>query len=218
MSAAIFALNRKAALGWSLRSPSKWAVRQQQQQQQRCLGTTMSSDMQDKNRLATIRLYRILQRTCKSFAVDSKEDPILLQPELKSPDWGQHSIFTPPSPTIIEELYRLFYVYNDDSEDDAAFAPSSIDDWYYEIVGKISDEDLPPVTTMSCWTTTEQLQQAVRAAFRLSYNLDSPTLNKWAIRAIHLLQEQRTMWSHSSVATTEQVRVTATSRYVFFAV
>ena len=114
----------------------------------------------------------------------------------------------------MEELYRLFYVYNDDIEESSAFAPSSIDDWYYNVVGKTSDEDLPPMTTKTCWTTPLQLQQAIRAVFRLQYDLDALELQKWTIGAIQILQEQRTLWSHSSVATTQGVRVTATSRCI----
>lgn len=215
MSATLFVLNRRVAFG-TLKAGSLFkrgiVIRQQ-----RCnFGTTVAvtSDPEtEKYRMTTIRLYRVLQRTCKSFPVESKQDPILLQQELKAPDWGHHSIFTPPSPTMVEELYRLFYVYNDPT-DDAAFAPTSIDDWYFNVVGKVSDEDMPPMTTFTCWTSPEQLRYAIRAAFRLNYDLDAPILHKWAIRAIQILQEQRTMWTSSSVATAEGIRVTATSRYV----
>jgi hypothetical protein len=213
MSAIFLKLNRRAFLGPL--SPSSWLGRQR-----RCLATSAAGafdkETQERYRITTIRLYRILQRTCRSFAVESKVEPILLQPILEATDWGRHSIFTPPSPTMMEELYRLFYVWNDEAEDTAAFAPSSIDDWYYDVVGKTGEgeEGLPPVKSMTCWTSTEQIQQAVRAAFRMNYDLDPPSLHTLAIFAIQLLQEQQLLWSHSSVATTEGVRVTATSRYV----
>jgi ApaG protein len=250
----------------------------------------------DKVRLATLRLYRILQRTCTEF--DDKQggsdssSSILLQPNLEAPDWGRHAIYTPHKPTQVDELYRLFYVWNDslaadderelgvfrgrlhhdyDVDDNnnntspsrktttsrcsssttSTYIPSSIDDWYYELVSrrkqlKGSGESsmslaIPPMTSMTCWTSQSQLQEAVRAAFRtLKYDntnrlhrkdryhqpyndddhasaslLDSTDLHKWAIRAIQILQEQQTLWRHSSMATTDGiVRITATSRCI----
>lgn len=176
------------------------------------------SSAEDKHRLATIRLYRILQRTSRSFPVENGAAPILLQPVLKANDWGRHVIFKPPSPTTIQEIFRLFYVMTDEADDSTISEPSSIDDWYYEIIGKTDETELPPMTTMTCWTSIPQLQEAIRTAFRVSYNKDltSPVnLRSWAIRAVQLLQEQQLMWSNSSCATTEGVRVTATSRYDF---
>jgi hypothetical protein len=176
-----------------------------------------SSSAEEKHRLATIRLYRILQRTSRSFAVENEKDPILMQPILKANDWGRHVIFKPPSPTMIQELFRLFYIMNDEAADDMSMGePSSIDDWYYEVIGKIDETELPPLTTMTCWTSVPQLQEAIRTAFRVPYSKDiiSPgNLRAWAMRAVQLLQEQEFMWSNSSCTTTEGVRVTATSRY-----
>ena len=179
--------------------------------------SSLSSGEETKHRLATIRLYRILQRTCRSFPVEKEQDPILLQPVLKLHDWGRHSIFKPPSPTsTIPELLRLFYVMVDEADDWSTGELTAIEDWFGEVVGKTEENELPPLTTMTCWTTTSQLQDAVRTAFRVSYDRDltSPgNLRAWAIRAVQLLQEQQVMWSHSSCKTTQGVRVTATSRY-----
>jgi hypothetical protein len=222
MSASAFvALNRRAVLrSTSSRicsSTTSW------QQPRRCLATftiTPSENLQqeEKHRLTTIRLYRILQRACRSFgSKDDKEkdSPILLQPVMQAPDWGRHLTYTPPSPTMVEELYRIFYVWNDDAEDVKAFAPSSIDDWYFDVVGTTHAESLPPMTSMTCWTSTKQLQDTVRSAFRIQYKLlDAPSLHRLAIKAAQILHQQQILWSHSSVADTEGVRVTATSRYV----
>lgn len=84
---------------------------------------------------------------------------------------------------------------------------------------------------MTLWTTPQQVQEAIRSAFKklkqvgspsssssttTTTRLDSLDLHKWAIRAIQLLQEQRTLWKHSSTAVTKDrvVRVTATSRCI----
>ena len=117
---------------------------------------------------------------------------------------------------MIDELFRLFYVMNDKSDDSNVAKAPTIDDWYYEVVGKSNETELPPMTSMTCWTSIRQLQEALRIAFRVPYNLDrgnESSLHTWAIRAVQFLQEQQLMWSNSSVATTEGVRVTATSRY-----
>lgn len=176
----------------------------------------------DKERITTLRLYRILQRTCHFFPVqtsraDSHE--ILLQPELRANDWGRHVIFKPPSPTKVEELFRLFYILNDDTDDGMEMEESSIDDWYYTMLGGNNDifDQLPPMTTTTCWTSVEQLQDAIRIAFRTEIDTNQERLSDyqyWAIRAIQFLHEQQNLWRNSSVATTEGVRVTATSRYV----
>lgn len=179
----------------------------------------LSSDqksVEQRHQVATIRLYRILQRSCRSFPVDNEDDPVLIQPPLKANDWGRHVVYKPPSPTKMEELFRLFYVMNDENEDDSTHDSLTIDDWYYEVVGKTSEQELPPMTSMTCWTSVPQLQEAIRNAFRVSYNFDrayTPSLHKWAIQAAQLLQEQQLLWSNSSATTTEGVRVTATSRY-----
>ena len=111
------------------------------------------------------------------------------------------------------------------------YVSRSIDDWYFQVMGgwgEIDDDDdndsdddegddddnytLPPMTSLTCWTTTKNLQDAVRTAFRIEYDLDTKSLHRWTIHAIQMIQDQQTMWNHSSVATTEQIRVTATSR------
>jgi hypothetical protein len=175
----------------------------------------------EKQRLATIRLYRILQRACRDFPAQNtaKDAPtVLLQPKLKANEWGRHVIFKPPSSTMVEELFRLFYVLNDDEDDGVDMGEaSSIDDWYYNVVGRNEiDAILPPMTSMTCWTSTGQIQEAIRTAFRTSFDAKHDNLSNlhyWAIRAVQFVHEQQVLWKNSSVATTNGVRVTATSRY-----
>lgn len=182
--------------------------------------TTLSQDppttLEEKHRLTSIRLYRILQRACRALPVKDENDPILIQPELEARDWGKHLIYKPPSPTMVEELFRLFYVMNDDADHATMSDSPSIDDWYYQVLDKKTELTLPPMTAMSCWTSAGQLQQAIRTAFRVTSTSDqknTANLHTWAIRAVQLLQEQQLMWNTSSVATTRGIRVTATSRY-----
>ena len=180
-----------------------------------------SSSSTEKQRLATLRLYRILQRASRSFPTqNTATDPplVLLQPPLKANDWGRHMIFKPPSSTMVEELFRLFYVMNDSGNDSSEMVDaSSIDDWYYNVVGRNDTEaELPPMTSMTCWTTTGQIQEAIRTAFRASLDAKHDKLSGlhfWAIRAVQFMHEQQILWKNSSVATTKGVRVTATSRY-----
>ncbi|KAL3925786.1 MAG: hypothetical protein SGILL_000167 [Bacillariaceae sp.] len=93
----------------------------------------------------------------------------------------------------------------------------------YEDVDDDDDNDdetaqLPPMTSMTCWTSQNQIQDAVRTAFRrLQYDslVSAADLHKWAIRAIQIIREQQVLWKHSSVATTDGVvRVVATSRCI----
>lgn len=237
--------------------------------------TDLDLEQEERIRLTTLRLYRILQRTCTEFDTKALDnDSILLHPILEAPDWGRHAMYTPPTPTQLEELYRLFYVWNDTTDDrglgvfsaddgggndpstpttrttttmaesDSPFTPnflSSIDRWYYDLVTKSTDDEthregggdessgstLPPMTSMTCWTSQTQLREAIRTAFRkLHYQdgireqgtatrISSTALHKWAIKAMHILQEQQVLWRHSSVATTDGiVRIIATSRCI----
>lgn len=184
--------------------------------------TTSPTSTTEKQRLATIRLYRILQRTCRSFPAKDTNEPILLQRPLQPNEWGRHVVFQPPTPTIAEEVLRLFYVTTDEVDEPPTSSPSnsdvSIDEWYHQVVGHHQAKDLPPLTSLTCWTSIHQLQEAVRLAFRLPYQVNETicqtSLHYWAIRAIQMLKEQQIMWKNSSVATTDGVRVTATSRYV----
>jgi uncharacterized protein affecting Mg2+/Co2+ transport len=272
-----------------------------------------------KIRLTTIRLYRILQRLCRDFRNERSDTTtriststdleqqqqqqqsdeqrmILLQPNLVATDWGRHSIYMSPTTTHVDELFRLFYVWNDnpddvdDEEDDnddtkknersgivsssssswsSSSSSSTIDDWYYELTQKRkrrrgnnnnnnsstsassmaekeeedneNDDDdddehpmlstsIPPMTSMACWTSSTQLREAVRIAFKTlggggegkdlassssSSSIPPSVLHKWAIRAVQNLQEQKELWAHSSTVVTDGiVRITATSRCI----
>lgn len=101
---------------------------------------------------------------------------------------------------------------------------ASIDDWFFEVSGGIipsfpnddNDDNYRSLLTKSCWTTKKQLQKVLKYAFKTHYTrVDSYTLLQLAIRATKILREQQSMWEKSTVATTDGVRVIATSRYVF---
>jgi hypothetical protein len=184
------------------------------------VSAAQTSIITKKERLTTIRLYRILHRACRSFPAQdtaANAPALLLQPTLNPFDWGRHVVFKPPSSTMVEELFRFFYVLNDEADNGANVGgPSSIDDWYCNVVGRNDIEaQLPPMTSMTCWTSTGQIQEAIRKAFRTSFDDDNNKLSDlhfWAIRAVQLLHEQQVLWRNSSVATTNGVRVTATSQ------
>jgi uncharacterized protein affecting Mg2+/Co2+ transport len=73
---------------------------------------------EDRIRRTTLRLYRVLQRSCTVFDTKAPgNDSILLQPILEAPDWGHHATYTPPASCQIDDLYRLFYVWNDSADD-----------------------------------------------------------------------------------------------------
>jgi hypothetical protein len=203
-----------------------------------------SHTTQDKARLTTLRLYRILQRQCMALSqnnISDDHEAVLIQPQLRASDWGRHSKFMTPTTTSLSDLYHLFYsVYEDDEDDDdddvsnkdkgernvvdpfysssSLSVRGSIHHWYNDIcVGYPSPEPngIPLVAT--CWTSVPQLRHAIREAFRTKYSttMDPRHLRKWAIHANQLLQEQEELWKHSSVTTTENIRIVATSRYVF---
>jgi hypothetical protein len=186
--------------------------------------------LQAKQKMATIRLYRILQRQIRGLvtpeeALTNETRSLLLQPLPLPSDWGRHSMFTPPNPSFItlKDLYQLFYLWIDNQDDDvpSPFASSSsssspnitIDDWLSAVLGGTTEST--PVETRTCWTTVEQLQQATKHAFSCEYpNSDQnlPNLHKLAISAIQSLQQQELLWKHSSVCDTHGIRIVASSR------
>ena len=214
-------------------------VRNLREGARRDFASTSHVPANNKGRVTTIRLYRVLQRQCRSLVnpkfASSKENghSILLQPDLEP--GGLPSIQTVDSaPCSMSDLYQLFYLWNDASDTQQSIPDhrsATMEDWYYEVVRNLqptestrdatSQNDEPFVSSLtspSCWTTMSTIRQAIRKAFQCPYTTlaDIPSLHKWAIKAIQTLQQQERLWNHSSVQTTEGIRVVATSRYVFF--
>jgi uncharacterized protein affecting Mg2+/Co2+ transport len=176
-------------------------------------------------------LFRLFY-TC-SDTVDERD----LRDDSSDHEGGDNTVATPTARTALSASATV------SSEPSATYNPSPIDYWYYELVSKSKEEkvnhedvddggnddsfrSLPFRKFMSCWTSQKQIQEAVRTAFRtLRYKslsdqdqsslLTSTDLHKWAIKAIQSLREQQTLWTHSSVATTDGVvRVVATSSFI----
>jgi uncharacterized protein affecting Mg2+/Co2+ transport len=193
----------------------------------------------NKIRLTTLRLYRMLQRSCSDLTT-TNDGTILLQTEIKASDWGNHKLYDAidDCTTILQskELIQLFLVWNDNNSSTNANINAStnstsgigkMNDWYNEIMmsNVDSSDDVNEMLQLTkrnksglCWTTPSHLREAVRIAFRLSSSSSSlhGELHGWAIRAIQIVQDQNTIWGHSSVSVTpdETVRVTATSRFL----
>ncbi|MGK3748093.1 MAG: hypothetical protein ACI8RD_000383 [Bacillariaceae sp.] len=195
-----------------------------------------ANNKDNKIRLTTLRLYRMLQRSCRDLATTNDDGTILLQTEIKASDWGHHKLYDAidDCTTILQskELIQLFLVWNDNNSSNNTNTNSTsgigkMNDWYNEIMmsNVDSSDDVNEMLLLtkrnksgSCWTTPSHLREAVRIAFRFSSSSSSlhGELHGWAIRAIQILQDQNTIWDHSSVSVTpdETVRVTATSRFL----
>jgi uncharacterized protein affecting Mg2+/Co2+ transport len=191
----------------------------------------------NKVRLTTLRLYRMLQRSCRDLTT-TNDGTILLQTEIKASDWGRHQLYDAidECTTILQskELIQLFLVWNDNNSSNntnintnSTSGIGKMNDWYNEIMmsNVDSSDDVNEMLLLtkrnksgSCWTTPSHLREAVRIAFRFSSSSSSlhSELHGWAIRAIQIIQDQNTIWDHSSVSFTpdETVRVTATSRFL----
>lgn len=192
----------------------------------------------NKIRLTTLRLYRMLQRSCRDLTTTTNDGTILLQTEIKASDWGHHKLYdaSDDCTTILQskELIQLFLVWNDDNSSNdnnnninSTSGIGKMNDWYNEIMmsNVDSSDDVNEMLQLtkrnksgSCWTTPSHLREAVRIAFRLSSSSSSlySEMHAWAIRAVQIIQSQNTIWDHSSVSVTpdETVRVTATSRFL----
>ena len=192
----------------------------------------------NKIRLTTLRLYRMLQRSCRDLTTTTNDGTILLQTEIKASDWGHHKLYdaSDDCTTILQskELIQLFLRWNDNNSSNgnnnninSTSGIGKMNDWYNEIMmsNVDSSDDVNEMLQLtkrnksgSCWTTPSHLREAVRIAFRLSSSSSSlySEMHAWAIRAVQIIQSQNTIWDHSSVSVTpdETVRVTATSRFL----
>lgn len=221
-------------------SSSATSTSSESQQKQSSPGNINESLVPNKkNQLTTIRLYRLMLRSCRLLEdpKSGKATEVLLQTNLSASDWGRHSIFTPPaSGDVVNDVYRLFYLWNEELDDDEEYDRltylPTLEDWYYQ-VQKVSQDPgergegevqstrirFPFIT--SGWTTPEQVAMAIQHAFRCDYSkqllVDDSTIAKfhaWCIQAIRDIQQQALLWKHSSVCVTNGVKVVATSRYV----
>ena len=201
-------------------------------------GANVDVNKDNKIRLTTLRLYRMLQRSCRDLTTTTNDGTILLQTEIKASDWGHHKLYdaSDDCTTILQskELIQLFLVWNDNNSSNgnnnninSTSGIGKMNDWYNEIMmsNVDSSDDVNEMLQLtkrnksgSCWTTPSHLREAVRIAFQLSSSSSSlySEMHAWAIRAVQIIQSQNTIWDHSSVSVTpdETVRVTATSRFL----
>lgn len=188
--------------------------------------TTPVENIKDTRiRLATLRLYRMLQRSCKDV-VPTEDGTILLQKDIQASDWGKFHFYEnntgsrsnkQSEDSARRDLLRLFLIWND-TDPDVGF--SSLNDWYNEQVVVGGNPPTPSDDNYDgscCWTTPQDLRETIRFAFRSSSasRYFQPTeLQGWALRAIQMMHEQNRLWTQSSVSKTSDrlVRVTATSK------
>lgn len=197
-------------------------------------GNNSGNSKEAKTRLATLRLYRMLQRSCKDL-VPADDGTILLQNDILASDWGKYTfhdngvddgnknknnnddddeVDTCTAENQTNELIRLFLLWNGA---DPAAGFSKLNDWYDELMSGARFHDSANAELGACWTTPNHLRETIRFAFRSSSKMSShnPTeLQGLALRAIQMMQDQHTLWKQSSVSTNSDglVRVTATSR------
>lgn len=184
-----------------VRHRSQEAARQVSHQRAR-----FSTVPNEKERLAVVRLYRVLHKSCRSLTgTRMEENRILVQPLLQASDWGRYTLFEPTLSTDVSILLRFFYVLND-TEDDLA-----IDNWYAGVVGIQQNTEWPQLTSMAFWTTRSQIHEAVRIAFKRTSE-NSANARRWAIKATQIIAGQSTLLKNTSIAETEGIRIVATSR------
>mmetsp|Transcript_4722 Transcript_4722/g.8912 ORF Transcript_4722/g.8912 Transcript_4722/m.8912 type:complete len:567 (-) Transcript_4722:968-2668(-) len=116
-----------------------------------------SKDANAKMRLTTLRLYRMLQRSCKDL-VPAEDGTILLQKDIHASDWGKHHFHDndvdgndddndnddddddddaevcATTKDQTNALIRLFLLWNSADPDDATGIVSKLNDWYDELV------------------------------------------------------------------------------------
>lgn len=191
-------------------------------------------------RMASRRLYRILQRQCLDLkknlpAHPSGETMVLLQPALHPRQSGTHRILSmksvSPDEDDVRHLLVFFRDWNEDNDEEDA------SDWFGSIQNlrsrseddeEESEVETPPTPILpnmewdftdesTLWATVSSIQRAVRHAFRnsiLNADDERPRMNKYAIRAVQLLLEQSEMLRLSSFSYDQNVRVVATTRHI----
>ena len=223
-------------------------------------GATIS----DKNRMLSLRLYRMLLRCCKdsgmhdndtdvvtssnssninginndSSSINNNNNLILMQQAIEPSDWGHHEYYVDGNGTAIveaKELLQLFIIWNTDQNknkndtiSNSRNELSKMNDWYETIMMQCSSnyiefikaipelvDDNNIIKTGICWTTSKELREAVRIAFRhsvsslstavpsasASVSLSVKDLHGWSIRALQMIQHQMMVWKNQSSST-----------------
>jgi len=202
---------------------------------------SVSSSGTGTSRVASRRLYRILQRQCAEFARtlpchESGESMILFQPALNPNQTGSHRVLN--IKTIMSEqddaIRNLLIFFRDWNEDNGE---RDVFDWYDEVV---DPDDVDPYESSSSssdtaldrdftdeptlWATISVIQKTIRHVFRQplsagDYENDPKCrqrMNKYAICAVRMLIEQQETWRLSSVSYDQEndIRVVATSKHI----
>lgn len=172
-------------------------------------------------RIASKRLYRVLQRQCKDLMDTLPSNPLgetmfLIQPTLNPSEHGKHRCL--PVKTLSQEdsvrnLLEFFRDWNEDNGEEDAHA------WFQNIELEPSDMDSDTTEEPTLWATASSVQEAIRYTFRHARtDEEDPAqrrlMNKFAIRAVTVLLEQAEMRRLSSISYDNDVRVVATSRHI----
>jgi ApaG protein len=172
--------------------------------------------------VAAVRLYRVLQRHCRtqlpktSVGVDggpsestsTSSGRYVVQPPLDPRQAGSSRITRIPVATRVSLLRWLSHHL-----DDPAY-----EQWLEHGLRRQKEEDKEEgaaedvIVDWVLWTSSETIQDAIRYAFRLGRCSDGSRL-EWAIRAYQLLLEQTSLLETFSRREERGLRVAATSQF-----
>ena len=178
----------------------------------------------------------------KSLPTDdttSGETMFLYQRRLNQWDSGNHRCFpirtASPDEDNTQQLLADFMDWNRDIDFDQGDDSDDLNSWYRMVQYGNDDNDNKDLDwdaldqyfsdEGTLWVTVSSIQKTIRYAFRSLSPTSSDTgkplslesrrlLNKFAIRAIRLLMEQRDIRRLSSVSYEKDIRVVATSRHI----
>ena len=163
------------------------------------------------SKITSIRLYRILMRLCNGL-----DYSIPLLKSLDPRDYGQAQIFSKPpySPFPQDDIYMLFYEWN---KGNSPFIDTWFDNVHWEELCLDQYHEREHVYT-SLWVEKPELKQAIHCNFHSCPDSLVVSMQRLAIDAVKLLQEQQDMQHRAtcSVSLDEErgVRVTAMSSFI----
>ena len=176
-----------------------------------------SSISSNKTSPVSVRLYRILLHQLQQLPPHKS---ILLQPALFSSDYGKVKHFQDPTlnkrdEPAVSHILRTFQQWNKDN--------SQIQTWFHSLQDATQQEqsdhqdntlESEEEHTVTCWTTRQELQDAIRYAFQ--HTPPGVAMQGVAIQAVQALTEQVALWACTSTShnTTHGIRIVATSGYV----
>lgn len=160
--------------------------------------------------VASLRLYRVLQRKCQEIKRQVEEQGLkqfLLQQPLDPHQAGSSRIIDTDNESVVDSTRSVLQFLAGSSNNDSEFQT------WLDAVTETKESTAYPPTLTALWVSLSDVQNAIRVAFRRSPS-DGNQERRWAIEAFQQLSMQHQILHLTSISIEHNVRVSAISRCI----